>query len=67
MPDDGEDAEKYYYTFWEYSTEKFEEQTCTFKRKLGSKDLGEIRIETNTDYEVSVGVKLFFSKGSIGR
>ena len=64
MPADGDNAEKNYFTFWEFSSNKFIDQTCTAKRKIGKNDIGKIKIEPNVDYNVYLGAKIYVSKGT---
>ena len=64
--DQDDTQEKNYFTFWEYSTEKFMDQTCTVRRNIGKDDIGKIKIQPNVAYNVYLGAKIFVSKGASG-
>jgi len=44
MTEEQDSLEKNYFTFWEYTTQKFVDQTCRVKRNIGSEDIGKIKI-----------------------
>ena len=57
-------VDKNFYTFWEFTSKKFQDQNCTLKRKIGEGDIGKIKIKPNYEYNVYIGAKIFFSKGA---
>ena len=51
-------------TTWEPSTKAFKSQMCSVKRTIGDKDIGRFKLQQFKNYEVDVGMKVFYSKAS---
>ena len=56
--------EENFYTFWEFTSRKFQDQNCTLKRKIGDDDIGKIKIKSGVSYNVYIGAKIYYSKGA---
>ena len=59
-----EDSQEQYMTTWEPSTKAFKSQMCSVKRTIGGKDIGRFKLQQFKNYEVDVGMKVFYSKAS---